>query len=269
MLISTESLMATFMDEGDQELHDEEEFTSVEEVEQEAYEEPNLEDDDIPDKYRGKSVKDIVRMHQEAERAIGKQGSEVGELRRIVDNFVQTQTVSQQQQAPTVEDELDFFTDPDKAIAQAIDRHPKVRQAEELNGQLKRAEALANLKNAHPDFTEVIQDGNFGEWIGKSKVRQELFSRADRNFDFDAAHELLSTWKERKQVVNQSEAVEKIERKQAIRTASTGSTRGSGETASKKTYRRADIIELMRTNPDRYQELSGEIMNAYAEGRVK
>jgi len=261
--------MATFMDEGDQELHDEEEFTSVEEVEQEAYEEPNLEDDDIPDKYRGKSVKDIVRMHQEAERAIGKQGSEVGELRRIVDNFVQTQTVSQQQQAPTVEDELDFFTDPDKAIAQAIDRHPKVRQAEELNGQLKRAEALANLKNAHPDFTEVIQDGNFGEWIGKSKVRQELFSRADRNFDFDAAHELLSTWKERKQVVNQSEAVEKIERKQAIRTASTGSTRGSGETASKKTYRRADIIELMRTNPDRYQELSGEIMNAYAEGRVK
>jgi hypothetical protein len=80
---------------------------------------------------------------------------------------------------------------------------------------------------------------------------------------------LLSTWKERKQVVNQSQAVEKIERKQAIRSASTGSTKGSGETASKKTYRRADIIELMRTNPDRYQELSGEIMNAYAEGRVK
>ena len=261
--------MATFMDEGDQELHDEEEFSSVEEVEQEAHEEPNLEDNDIPDKYKGKSVKDIVRMHQEAERAIGKQGSEVGELRRIVDNFVQTQTVAQQQQAPVVEDEIDFFDDPDKAIARAIDRHPKVRQAEELNGQLKRAEAMANLKSAHPDFTEVVNDGSFGEWISKSKVRQELFSRADRNFDFDAAHELLSTWKERKQVVNQSEAVEKIERKQAIRSASTGSTKGSGETASKKTYRRADIIELMRTNPDRYQELSGEIMNAYAEGRVK
>ena len=122
--------MATFMDEGDQELHNEEEFSSVEEVEQEAPEEPTLEDDDIPDKYRGKSVKDIVRMHQEAERAIGKQGSEVGELRRIVDDFVQTQTVSQQQQAPAVEDEIDFFTDPDQAIARAIDRHPKVRQAE-------------------------------------------------------------------------------------------------------------------------------------------
>ena len=261
--------MATFIDEGDEELQNEEEFSSVEEVEQEAPEEPTQEDDDIPDKYRGKSIKDIVRMHQEAERAIGKQGSEVGELRRIVDDFVRTQTVTQQQQAPVVEDEVDFFTDPDTAIARAIERHPKVRQAEELNGQLKRAEALANLKAAHPDFTEVVQDGSFAEWIGKSKVRQELFSRADRNFDFDAANELLSTWKERKQVVNQSQAVEKIERKQAIRSASTGSTKGSGETASKKTYRRADIIELMRTNPDRYQQLSDEIMQAYAEGRVK
>ena len=180
--------MATFIDEGDEELQNEEEFSSVEEVEQEAPEESTQEDDDIPDKYKGKSVKDIVRMHQEAERAIGKQGSEVGELRRIVDDFVKTQTVTQQQQAPVVEDEVDFFTDPDKAIARAIERHPKVRQAEELNGQLKRAEALANLKSAHPDFSEVVQDGSFVDWIGKSKVRQELFSRADRNFDFDAAN---------------------------------------------------------------------------------
>ena len=152
--------MATFTDEGPENLQENEELTSIEEVNEETPQESNLEDDDIPDKYRGKSVKDIVRMHQEAERAIGKQGSEVGELRRIVDDFVQTQTVTQKQQAPEVDDELDFFTDPDQAIARAIDRHPKVRQAEELNGQLKRAEALANLKSSHPDYNEVIQDGS-------------------------------------------------------------------------------------------------------------
>ena len=264
--------MATFIDEGYEEPQDDEEFSSIEDEEGQdnPTEEPEQDDeDDIPDKYKGKSVKDIVRMHQEAERAIGKQGSEVGELRRIVDDFVKAQTVSQKQQAPEVEEEVDFFTDPDKAIARAIEKHPKVRQAEELNEQMKRAEALANLKTAHPDFTQVVQDGSFVEWIGKSKVRQELFSRADRYYDFDAAHELLSTWKERKQVVDQSAAVEKVQRKQAVKSASTGSTKGSGETASKKTYRRADIIELMRTNPDRYQQLSDEIMQAYSEGRVK
>lgn len=267
--------MATFIDEGDDKSQEDENFDSFEDEQEpdensETFSDSDEEDDDgIPEKYKGKSVKDIVRMHQEAEKAYGKQGNEVGELRRIVDDFVKAQTVSQQQQAPYVEEEVDFFTDPDAAIAKAISKHPQVKQAEAMAEQMKRAQALAVLKTQHPDFNEVISDPGFGEWIGKSKVRQELFGRADRNYDFDAADELLTTWKERQQVVNQTKAVEKQERKQAIRNASTGSSKSSGESSSKKVYRRADIIELMRVNPDRYQQLSTEIMQAYAEGRVR
>ena len=43
----------------------------------------------------------------------------------------------------------------------------------------------------------------------------------------------------------------------------------SGESASRKTYRRSDIIDLMVRNPDRYAALADEIMQAYSEGRVK
>ena len=266
--------MATFIDEGYEEPQEDEEYSSFEDGEEQATpeEEPSAQDtdeDEIPEKYKGKSVKDIVRMHQEAERAIGKQGSEVGELRRIVDEYVRAQTVTKQQQAPEVEEEVDFFTDPDKAIAKAISKHPKVQQAELMAAQMTQAKILQDLKATHPDYGDIIKDASFVDWIGKSKVRQELFSRADRYYDFDAANELLSTWKERNQVVQQTKAVEKVERKQAVKAASTGATKGSGETASKKTYRRADIIELMRFNPDRYQELAPDIMQAYAEGRVK
>ena len=266
--------MATFIDEGDEPQQEDEEYSPVDEGGQQATpeEEPAAQDtdeDEIPEKYKGKSVKDIVRMHQEAERAIGKQGSEVGELRRIVDEYVRAQTVTKQQQAPEVEEEVDFFTDPDKAIAKAISKHPKVQQAELMAAQMAQAKILQDLKSTHPDYGDIIKDASFVDWIGKSKVRQELFSRADRYYDFDAANELLSTWKERNQVVQQTKAVEKVERKQAVKAASTGATKGSGETASKKTYRRADIIELMRFNPDRYQELAPDIMQAYAEGRVK
>ena len=265
--------MATFIDEGEQEPQENEELASLEEQEptQETPEELQQQDDedDIPEKYKGKSVKDIVRMHQEAERAIGKQGSEVGELRRIVDDFVKAQTVTKQQQAPDVDEEVDFFTDPEKAIAKAISKHPKVQQAEQMAVRSAQAEILNALKANHPDYTEIIKDSSFVDWIGKSKVRQELFSRADRNYDYDAANELLSTWKERKQVVAQSQAVEQVQRKQAVKSASTGSIKGSGEPASKKTYRRSDIIELMQKDPDRYQALAPEIMQAYAEGRVK
>ena len=264
--------MATFIDEGFEEPQDDEEYSSIEDdVQDNPEEEPEAEDteDEIPEKYKGKSVKDIVRMHQEAERAIGKQGSEVGELRRIVDDFVKTQTVTQKQQAPEVEEDVDFFSDPEKAIAKAISKHPKVQQAEQMAVRSAQAEIIAALKTNHPDYSEIIQDASFVDWIGKSKVRQELFSRADRNYDYDAANELLSTWKERHQVVAQSKVVEQEQRKQAVKSASTGSTKGSGEPASKKIYRRQDIIELMQRDPDRYQALAPEIMQAYAERRVR
>ena len=265
--------MATFIDEDfNNPQEDEEENLPNEEGSEETQEdESNLEseEDEIPEKYKGKSVKDIVRMHQEAEKAMGKQGSEVGELRRIVDDFVKVQTVSKQQQAPEVDEDIDFFSDPDKAIAKAISKHPKVQQAEQMAAQMAQTKILATLKTNHPDYEQIIKDSSFAEWIGKSKVRTELFSRADRNYDYDAADELLTTWKERTQVVNKTTEAEKLGRKQAVKAASTGSTKGSGETASKKTYKRADIIELMRFDPDRYQALAPEIMQAYAEGRVK
>ena len=230
------------------------------------------EDDDIPEKYRGKSAKEIARMHQEAEKALGRQGSEVGELRRLVDDFIKAQTVTKtQQQAPAEDDvdEVDFFADPKTAISKAIEKHPKIKAAEELILSNKKAEALNTLKTQHPDFQEIVQSNDFAEWIGKSKVRQELFLRADQAYDFEAANELLSTYKERKAVVEKTKAVEQVERKQAVKAASMGSTKGSGESIGKKTYRRADIIDLMMRNPDRYAALSDEIMAAYAEGRVK
>jgi hypothetical protein len=266
--------MATFIDEeeGKQEelfdtlQEDQTEQVAEEEPVEEAQEEPS-EEDALPERYRNKDIKDIIQMHQEAEKLIGKQGNEVGELRRIVDEFIKSQTVSKQQ-APQ-EDEIDFFADPDKYVQSAIEKHPKVQQAEMLAAQMKKAEALANLKTAHPDFQEVVTSADFQEWVGGSKVRQEMFRRADAQYDFDSAHELISTWKERQQLVSSTKKIEEVGRKQAIKTASTGSAKGTGEVSSKKVYRRQDIIELMARDRDRYEALQPEIMAAYAEGRVR
>ena len=276
--------MANFLDED---IDKDDDTSDVNELDQQGHsevddggqatEQPNQqqeEDDDIPEKYRGKSAKEIARMHQEAEKALGRQGSEVGELRRVVDDFIKAQAVTkqtQQQQAPNDDDvdEVDFFADPKAAISRAIEKHPKIRAAEELTLNMRKAEALATLKQQHPDFQEIVGSPDFLDWVGKSKVRQELFVRADKAFDFDAANELLGTFKERKAVVEKTKAVEQVERKQAVKAASTGSAKGSGESASRKTYRRSDIIDLMVRNPDRYAALADEIMLAYAEGRVK
>ena len=266
--------MAEFLDEPreDEELqlNEDEELGSFDEPEEATVEEPvedTPEEDDLPDKYRGKSPAEIVRMHQEAEKLLGRQSSEVGELRKLVDNFILSQT-----QAATPkeeEDEIDFFEDPKKAVEAAIAKHPKIREAEQLQQSMKAQTAQAQLKAAHPDYADILQNPDFSAWIQGSKVRTELYNRADAKYDFDAADELLNTWKSMNKAVQQTKEVEEKELKRQRKAASTGSGKGGGEGRSRKVYRRADIINLMQNDPARYLELADEITAAYSEGRVK
>lgn len=253
--------MATFIDDTPNTNEDTQEIVD----EQEVLEEPTPEDD-IPERYKGKSAKDLIRMHQEAEKLMGRHSQEVGELRRVVDDFIKTQSVVKD--APP-EEEVDFFTDPEKAIDARLAKHPKLKEAERLNAELAKEKALMALQRAHPDFIDIVQQEGFKDWVAKSKVRSELLNRADQRYDFEAADELLTTWKERQDMLKNTQAVQQADRKQQLKQASTGSARGSGEPSSKKIYRRSDIVDLMRKDPDRYMALQPEIMLAYAEGRVR
>lgn len=270
--------MAKIIDEQQEEIITEEgeELTDFDEPQEEEQSqdsgEPEEETtaDDLPEKYKGKDIKDIIAMHQNAEQLLGKQGQEVGELRRVVDNFIQSQTVKEQAHSTIEEfDENDFFENPKDAIQKLLNNHPSIQQSQKLAVQLKQQETLARLKASHPDFMDTIQKPEFAEWIQKSKVRTRLLQEADRNYDFDSADELLTLWKERQETLQSTVNTEKEERKKQVKTASTGTSKGSSERPSRKIYRRADIIELMRKDPERYQTLAPEIRQAYAEGRVK
>ena len=224
----------------------------------------------VPEKYQNKSLQEVVQMHQEAEKLLGKQSSEVGELRKVVDDHIQTQLA--QQQAPVQqqeEDDTDFFVDPQAAVSRAIENHPSIREANQVTQNYKKQTALSQLQSKHPDMNDIVQDAKFAEWIKGSKIRTQLFVQADQQYDYDAADELFSLWKERASVAQQTVAVEKQARKQQVKSASTGNARGTGQGSRKKVYRRADIIKLMKTDPDRYASLSEEIFQAYADGRVK
>jgi len=260
--------MAKIIEREDEQASTEDVF--AEQPQQEIEEQATPSEPEIPDKYQGKSAQELVQMHQEAEKLLGRQSSEVGELRKVVDNYIQTQltTEPQQQQQEKVE-EIDFFTDPDKAVAQAIQNHPKIKEAETVSQQYRMQTALSALKTNHPDMETILKDTKFAEWIQASKIRTKLFVAADKQYDYESADELFNLWKERQQMIGQAANAEKQSRKQAVRTASTGSASGSSESSPKKIYRRADIIKLMKDDPHRYTALQDEIMRAYAEKRVK
>jgi len=268
--------MARFLDgEPEYQPEDGEEFAPLEDEQMPEEAQPaepeeiqEAQEEDIPEKYQGKDIRDVVRMHQEAEKLLGKQSSEVGELRKIVDDFVKTQLEAKN--SPQEKDEeFDIFDDPDKYIENKLANHPKIKEAEQLSRSMKQAEIYNKLQANHPDFKDIISEEKFGEWVASSKVRTELYQRADQQFDYDSADELLTTWKERQNIVAETGKMQEADRKRQLKAASTGTAKGSSEKPSRKIYRRADIIKLMQTDPDRYQQLAPEIRVAYQEGRVK
>jgi hypothetical protein len=259
--------MAKIIEREDQQPSQEDVFAEHGQPQEE--EQATTDEPEIPEKYQGKSAKELVQMHQEAEKLLGRQSSEVGELRKVVDTYISAHNSPPAPEQQEQVEEIDFFTDPEKAVAQAIQNHPKIKEAESVSQQYKMQTALSALKANHPDMESILQDTKFAEWIEASKIRTKLFVAADKQYDYEAADELFNLWKERQQMIGQAASVEKQSRKQAVKSASTGSASGSSEASPKKIYRRADIIRLMKDDPHRYAALQDEIMRAYAEKRVK
>jgi len=224
--------------------------------------------DDIPDKYRGKQLSDIIKMHQEAEKLIGKQAQEVGEVRKLADDLIKQNLSEKSQPIKEEEPEVDFFENPQAAVRKTVDSHPDVLAARQAALDFKKMQIQQKLAAEHPDFGQIVQDSDFANWVKSSPVRIGLYAKADGEFDYDSANELLSTYKQLKGIkAKQTSDAGETQRKTNLKAAAVD-VGGTGE-SGKRVYRRADLIRLKMQDPNRYDALSDEIMQAYAEGRVK
>jgi hypothetical protein len=257
--------MGTFVEDSEDNGGDE-----LSTVEQLIQTEPTVEEAnpvDVPSKYKGKSIEDVIKMHQEAEKLIGKQAQEVGEVRKLADDLIK-QTLSKPTAPTEVEPEIDFFEDPKKAVNKTLETHPDILAARQAAQEMKKMQIQHRLATEHPDFQQIVQDAGFAEWVKQSPVRLQLYSKADSEYDFDSANELLSTYKALKNIQQQKQVEQAKKVTESSLKAAAVDTGGTGET-SKRVYRRADLIRLRMTDPERYNALENEIMAAYAEGRVK
>lgn len=252
-----------------QESHMEEVLETVAEPEPTVQAEP---EEELPSKYRGKDLKEIIRMHQEAEKLIGRQAQEVGEVRKLADELIKRQLEPKKEEVATKEDEIDYFADPDAAVNKKIETHPAIKEAREQAKLMKQMQTINRLQQEFPDFQATVNDPEFAEWVKASPVRLRLYAQADAESDYDSAAELLNTWKyvKPKPVAQAAPTVETKKQQQAVVKQATVDVGGaSPAVSSSKVYRRADLIRLQLEDPDRYYQLQDEIMAAYAEGRVK
>lgn len=231
---------------------------------------------EVPDKYRGKSVEDLIQMHQNAERALSRQANELGEVRRVADQLIAVKpdnTKKQERKPLTVEALLE---NPESAIASALETSPVVERAERAEqrvNDLERKLGSAEFLTKHPDYQKDVANPQFIEWISKSKPRLALAQRADK-MDFDAASDLWEMWDEYKSLTSK---VTTDKANETARAASTVKT-SPAQAKTKPIYSRAKLMELRLRAEDgdavaraKLEDpgFNQRLVDAYEDGRVR
>lgn len=224
----------------------------------------------LPEKFANKSREEIAQSYIELEKTLGKQAQEIGEHRKIIDSYLR-QELDKASSKTTKEDnqpELtfdDLVDNPEDAIGRAVSS--KLSSVEEKLETINREAALGKFKEKHPDYLGLVESREFLDWVGSSSYRTRQFQAADQ-YDFEAADELFSTYKEitSARKAQAQEAVEK-QKKQELKEVA-GESGSTGE-RTRKVYNRRELIKLRMNDPEKFDSMYDEIARAYQEGRVK
>lgn len=236
-------------------------------------------DDGLPDKFKGKSAKDIADAYQSLESELGRARNEIGTTRRLADELlgIRKEEMKANQPARKPITSTDLLDSPEETITEAVNRASEAATAD-LRKATARLEAdleLRGFEQRHPGYEGVIASPEFRTWVTKSQYRQGLATKAARN-DFTAADELFGLYEDTKNVAapNQSspDPVKAPSAKTVGFAKSGGSTPAGGSSAGsggKPILRREELIRLRIDNPDEFDRRNDEIMLAYAEKRVR
>ena len=228
----------------------------------------------LPPKFEGKNVDEIVKSYANLEQQFGRQGSELGELRKLADSLIQknlqdtSNTRSESLEKSISED--DFYSDPVNAVRKVVEE--ALEPMKSNLSQSKVDSTVQRLQAKHPDMADVVNDLGFQQWIMETTPRQDMWVKAS-NGDFEYADELFTQYKGN----NTSQVQAQKEQKQVVKSkeledassVSSGASQDAGGSSGKTIYRRSELIRLKMNDPTRYSDLHGEIMQAYAEGRVR
>jgi hypothetical protein len=237
--------------------------------------------DNIPDKYRGKTLEEVIQMHQQAESRLGVMGNDLGVQRKLTDRLLdlKRETDLGNNSSPTKvtikSDEL--LENP----TEALDRHAASReQATNLRlSQMEATLAAQAFVTKHSDYHEYgANNVEFQNWLQASPLRARAAAAASRG-DWSAADDLLTEFKSAKKTATTDDdegAIEVVEKPDKLARArnvqlESSSQSNAGARKNGKVYSRAALMRLRVEKPDTYynDDFQVEITRAYAEGRVK
>lgn len=243
-----------------------------------------IEGDELPEKYQGKSPKEIAEMHMNAEKRLSQTGNELGQLRRLADQLLELKkdNVKERVEPPKPVTVDEIFADPENAIRKAVESSgvaKRANEAAERTENLERHLALQAFERSYPTYKQDLSDPAFQDWVTKNSARAELFRRADQ-YDVASADALWQMWGEYKELKSLTEKREaaKEQRRETIKAAKTVSDSPIDTGSKAPVYSRAKLMELQtqahsgnqsaraKWNDQAFQ---AELLRAYSEGRVR
>jgi hypothetical protein len=225
----------------------------------------------LPEKF--KSVDDLVSAYSELESKLGNQAQELGHLRNLNDQLLDTRVTDPHQDstqdAPTLEVD-DVLNDPTSAINQVV--APHVAGTNSRVDALEAQVALGAFQGRHPTFQTDQSDPAFQAFVSGSPYRMNLAQKSMQG-DLDAAEELWSAWDENKPASGSDPAQDEAN-KAAEETAEAMAARGGGEGAASTgtlPIKRADLAKIKLEDEDYYYspEFQKYVQGMYQRGLVR
>lgn len=200
---------------------------------------------EMPERFVGKTAEEIAQSYVSLEQQASRQGNDLGEMRRTLDEFIKLQSDAETSTEQTTEAEPltldDLYDDPDAAITRKLESvqskvDEKLAALEQELANARAAERQNQMEDRFPGWQDEVQSGKFAEWVADSPYRQRLALAAQAN-DADAAAELVGGWYETKSTNSDAQA-----REQALRDGSL-ETPGSSSVNIEEGYSRSDLMK--------------------------
>lgn len=230
---------------------------------------------ELPEKYKGKSVMELIEMHRNAEKKISQQGQDLAEQRRLSDEILRLkkENVSAPEPvAPVTPD--DVFSDPNAAVERILSKsevNQRVQDTQSRLDSIEKSLGQKDFEDRNPHYMDDIQREEFVNWVKANRSRTELLMRLN-NYDFQAGNDLWDMWKEHQSIAGEAK------KKDTVRAARTVKSGPNESTSSKPVYSRAKLLALqaaaLRGDPEARAKwenpaFQAQYHEAYAEGRVR
>ena len=225
----------------------------------------------VPDKFKDKSLEDVINSYTNLESEYGRKNNEVGELRKLTDEILR-QSVAGNTAAEVHSNEVGFdelIEDPNAAIDKALAKNPRLAALEAGVHASAQVEAHKAILARHEDADTIVASAEFQRWVGASPSRARMFADASNSLDAAMAAEIIDLYKGT--VQSATDAATELRDNKASESLKLATNEKGGKKAakSKKVYKRSELIRLKISNPTRYESMRTEINAAYTEGRVK